>query len=210
MSHIYTATVTSTVTTLYPRKESSTDPQSTRKLSLCDQKPRDCSLKKVTDPVFIRCHAPNMQGGEGIRFTRFHPRANLKSIESYSTQDSVCLSSRACMRSTEVADVQAMDVSTLESSSRMFLKISRLWISSHQMMIWFQGTSTSWISTHTLITRLLWGAQHSAAAAVLVLNGSPGMQDPEQPAPPQGASVKLCNTPTWTAHNSILSSEKTL
>ncbi|KAK7067287.1 hypothetical protein SK128_001767 [Halocaridina rubra] len=53
------------------------------------------------------------------------------------------------------------------------------------------------------------GSQKPAAAAFLD-GWLAGMQDPEQPALQQGGGVKFHNIPTWTAYNSLLSSEKPL
>ncbi|KAK7082094.1 hypothetical protein SK128_028407, partial [Halocaridina rubra] len=52
------------------------------------------------------------------------------------------------------------------------------------------------------------GSQEPAAAAFL--DGSIGMQDPEQPALQQGGGVKCHYILTWAAYNYLLSSEKPL
>ncbi len=201
-------TLHATATALYQRKESSADPQSTRKLRLHDQKARDRSLKNLTDPDFIRCHAPNIQGAKGTRFTGFQPGASLEAIEPYSIHDLVWLLSRAIMRSTEVGDVHAMDVTTPDSQQQDAPQdIQAMDILPPDDQLVPADLQVLGINQH-IDNQATGGAEHSAAAAVL--DGSRGTQDPEQPAPQQGGGVKYHNIPTWAAYNSLLSSQKPL
>jgi len=104
-------TLHATATALYQRKEQSPSQHNTRKLRLHDHKATDRSLTSLTDPEFVRCYAPNTQAGKGTAFTNFQPGTTLEVIKPYSAQDQMWLLSRAMMRTSEVEDVQAMDIS---------------------------------------------------------------------------------------------------
>ncbi len=96
------------------------------------------------------------------------------------------------MRSTEVGDIQAMDVTTPDSQQQGAPQdIQAMDISSHQMINWFQGTSKSWAPTNTLLNRLL--GEHSTQ----LLMGHEGCKV-QQPAPQLGGSVQFNNIPTTT------------
>lgn len=120
----------------------------------------------------------------------------------------VWLLSRAIMRTTEPGDVQAMDVSTSDSQ----LHDAPQDVQAMDINLPDDQQAPSDVQVMDINQpgdkQAPEGSQEPAAVAFL--DGSAGMQDPEQPALQQGGGVKCHNIPTWAAYNSFLSSEKPL
>ncbi len=129
------------------------------------------SLKDLTDPYFNRCRAPNMQGPKEQTVLDSSLGQIWKQSKTilYKTQLGY-FQGQSCAAAVQFGTSKSWMSPHQTDSSRMLPKISRPWISSHQMINWFQGTSKSWTSTNTFLTKAPRGAHTQLLQLTLMVH----------------------------------------